>query len=84
MTQLTTLTVTKKSPDERLGVGLADTKDGRGVCVVSVDPTSVLASSLAKGDIVMSVNGQLCTEGHAKLRSYCSTSGYCDARARWP
>ena len=52
-----------KAPNSKVGVRLQDGKTGK-VKVSEVDPNSPLAAFLTKGDAIISVNGELCNQGH--------------------
>ena len=60
-----TVTVVKPTPDTRLGVRLADVKGKHGgVKVTELDPSSLMVGLIGKGEIIMSINGIPCTDGH--------------------
>jgi len=68
-----TVTVSKASPDDRVGVRLADAK-GKGVKVVELAPSGMLVGNVKKGEIILSINGVPCTSGHVQAAEMLKTS----------
>lgn len=60
-----TVSITKSSPDMKLGVRLAG-GSGKIVKVVEINPAGPLASLLKKNDVLESINGVPCNQGHEK------------------
>ena len=56
-------TITKASPDQKLGIRLADAGK-RGVKVHELMPGGPLTANLSKGDVIVSINGTACNQGH--------------------
>jgi outer membrane biosynthesis protein TonB len=57
--------VHKPTPDTKLGVRLSGSK-GKPVKVVEINEQGPLAGKVGKGDIIASINGVRCSEGHSK------------------
>ena len=57
--------VLAKAPGTKVGVRLMDGKSGT-VKIQEVNPTSPLAGYVGKGDVLVSINGESCNQGHKK------------------
>jgi len=53
-------------PGMAIGINLMDRSAGGGVKIADVSPTSPLAPYVSKGDVLVSINGQACEQGHER------------------
>ena len=49
-----------------IGINLMDGSAGGGVEIADVSPTNPLAPYVSKGDVLVSINGQACEQGHER------------------
>ena len=56
----------EKVPGMAVGISLMNRSSGGGVKIADVSPGSPLAPYVSKGDVLVSINGQACEQGHER------------------
>ena len=56
----------EKVPGMAVGISLMNRSAGGGVKIADVSPGSPLAPYVSKGDVLVSINGQACEQGHER------------------